>query len=144
MNTDEEKWLRAALKTVPFFSTFSMENLESVLKCFQKRAVPSDELVVEEGQPGEAFFVIFRGRAKVLKKKFVFFGERVAELGEGGFAGEMALVFDKPSAATIITLEESELFVLPKQDFQNILKANPELDTEIQYIAERCQFDNNG
>ncbi len=141
MNADEAKWLLGALKKVQFFSTFSMENIDSILKHFQKYTIPADKVVIEEGRPGEAFFVIYRGKAKVLKKKFFFFAERIAELGEGGFFGEMSLVFDKPTSATVITEEECEVFSLLKRDFQNLLKENPELKTEIQYVAERRQFD---
>ena len=143
MNIDETKWLLGALRKVQFFSTFSMENIDSILQHFQKYTIPADNVIIQEGTPGGAFFIIYKGKAKVLKRKFIFFAERIAELGEGSFFGEMALVFDKPAVAAIIAEDDCEVFSLRKQDFQDLIKEIPELKMEFQHVAERRQFETN-
>lgn len=53
--------------------------------------------------------------------------KRVAELGEGDFFGEMALITDLPRTATVTALEPSELFVLYKKDFKKTLLSKPKI-----------------
>jgi CRP-like cAMP-binding protein len=141
MNVEEGKWLLETLRKIQFFSTFSLDNIDSILKHFQKYDYPANKVIIKEGMPGEAFFVLRKGTARVFRKKLFLFKQYVTELKEGSFFGEMALVFDQATTATVVTSEPSEVYMLLKTDFQSVLKNNPGLLNEIRFVAEKRKFE---
>jgi CRP-like cAMP-binding protein len=48
-------------------------------------------------------------------------------LGEGEFFGEMALLDDEPRSAHVIAMEDSDLLVLRREDFEGILAQSPQI-----------------
>lgn len=142
MTKDEAKWLMETLRNIQFFSIFSLENIDSVLKLFQKYTYPKGKSIIIEGESGKAFFVVHTGKVKVFKRKVFWMKQQLALLGPGDFFGEMALVSEEPAAASIVPVESTEAFVLLKSDFQSILKSNPKLGDEIRRIAEKRKFEN--
>ena len=97
------------------------------LKHYEKGAV-----VVKEGDPGDSLFVIVRGEVRVLtqtsKRKEVF----LANLGEGEFFGEIALLTGKPRTATIITNTKSELLELTRHDYEKIIERYPNVKKVVE------------
>lgn len=80
--------------------------------------------IIRQGDSWDSFYVIISGRVSVKVKK----GPRVKkvdELRKGEFFGEMALLTQQPRNATITSEEISELLVLKKSEFDNILMKNP-------------------
>jgi len=141
VNKDDAKWLMETLRKVKFFSIFSFENIDSVLRLFQKHTFPKNKTVMSEGEPGKAFYIIHSGKVGVLKKKALWIKTKLAELGPGDFFGEMSLISDQFATATIVTVENTEVFVLLKSDFDDILVKNPELAVELQRITENRRID---
>ena len=68
--------------------------------------------------------------------------EKVAEIGKGGFFGEMALLAKKVRNASIVSEEVSELLVLNKREFENILMAHPARAEKIlaAYSARKAEL----
>ncbi len=46
-------------------------------------------------------------------------------LGEGDFFGEMSLIDEEPRSAHVIAMEDSNLLVIRREDFQAILQQSP-------------------
>ena len=61
----------------------------------------------------------------------------IATLKPGDFFGEMSLIFDNPTSASVMTAEPSELFMFMKSDFWYTLDGNTELQDQIRKIAEQ-------
>jgi CRP-like cAMP-binding protein len=57
---------------------------------------------------------------------------KAAELGKGDFFGEMALISNEPRSATVTAIEVTELFVLQKNEFDQILMKNPAISQEMR------------
>jgi putative ABC transport system ATP-binding protein len=80
------------------------------------------EVIFRQGDPGDRFYLIRRGRVQVLRGDE---GARlVATLGPGEFFGEAALIEDKPRNATLRAVEDVELFSLTKAQFRTALAAS--------------------
>lgn len=141
MNKDDAKWLLETLRKTQFFSIFTLENIDTVLKHFKKYTYQKNKPVINEGEPGKAFFIIHTGKVKVLKKKALWMKQELAQLGPGDFFGEMSLISDQFATATIIPVENTDIFVLMKSDFDDVLLKNPGLATEMQKISEKRRFD---
>ena len=74
-------------------------------------AEPGDE-VVTEGDPGDRFFVIDRGRVEVTRD-----GRHLRELGPGEWFGELALLRDVPRTATVTAETAVSLWAVERDTF---------------------------
>jgi CRP-like cAMP-binding protein len=132
--------LARAMRKVEFFAPLTMEQLESVLKYIMLCRYKAGETVFTQGEPGDAFYIIYDGAVSVRVKKMVFFTKPVARLGPGEFFGEMALLANDPRSATLVCEETTRLFVLLSADFSSVLNSNPAFAAEMRKLAEQRKF----
>ena len=78
-------------------------------------------------------YIIKKGQVKIFQGPLNDDDEQVAlaTLSNDSFFGEMALVSEKPRNANALTLEESEIFILKKEDFYSLINENPSLAEQI-------------
>jgi small-conductance mechanosensitive channel/CRP-like cAMP-binding protein len=129
--------LERALRNIDLFRPLADEELAVATSRFRQLHYAAGERIIEEGSPGDSFFVIDRGEVEVSK---VMAGARrtLARLMEGQFFGEMALLTGEPRAATIVAKTDVDLFTIDKGGFHGILVANPAIAVDISTIlAER-------
>jgi len=89
----------------------------------------------------DAYYLILSGRAEV--QKFDNINQhfkRVTELGIGDIFGDMAQVSGKNSDETVTILEDSEILILGKADYQQ-LKSRPQVPT-VQSKVAKTMLDN--
>src|SRR5438309_7493573 len=75
-----------ALRSTPFFAELSEEDLDGVLGVGSQVSFEIDRAIVEEGDAGDAMYIILSGQARV------DVGGRFHILKSGDFFGEMALI----------------------------------------------------
>ena len=61
-------------------------------------------------------------------------GEKVAELKDGQFVGEMSFLTEKSATADCIVKHNSECLVWKQKEFKELLKRNPSLYYSIQSL----------
>lgn len=83
--------------------------------------------VVVEGDAGDKFYIIARGRVEVMKRGADGRDERVRVLEDGDNFGELALLRNVPRNATIRTLVPCIFLTLQRQHFQNLLDLAPDI-----------------
>lgn len=113
------------LQKVPLFSKLDATDLQRVVEVVRERSHPKNSVILFEDDPGDALYIVSKGQVKV-----VLIGDDGREvilsvLGEGDFFGEMALIDDEPRSAHVIAMEDSELLVLRREDFEAILMQSP-------------------
>jgi CRP-like cAMP-binding protein len=122
-NGEDHNWMDALLAS-GLFAQMPPAKLHSLFVKFQPREVELGETVVREGESGETFYVIKRGKAMVSRAGAGAGGDQpVAGLTAGRFFGEDALISDQPRNATVTMTSDGELMCLDKADFQAILQA---------------------
>ena len=80
-----------------------------------------------EGERGDSMFIIIHGVVSVYKA-----GELIADLKEGDFFGEMALLGDQVRTATVKIKEQTALLKLSREDIMKIAETNPELKERLE------------
>jgi len=89
-------------------------------------SLPAGTLLVEEGEEGDALFVILDGTASVRK------GDRaVADVGPGAAFGELALLDGEPRSASVIATADVSVAVLGVRMFRTLLREFPEMAIEL-------------
>jgi CRP-like cAMP-binding protein len=102
-----------------------------------ERTYPVDCLLFAEGEPGDELYVIQEGSVKI--SKIVNNQEVVlAVLRKGDIFGEMALLENKPRAATAETVENCTVLAVNQANFTGLIKTSPELVARMTTLmAER-------
>ncbi len=108
---------REVLAKMPLFSHLGERDLMRVMQAAFVRKYADTELVIEEGTKGEELFIVLSGGLRVLR------GEQlITQLGQGAHVGEMALIRSTPRSATVRSEGETQLIVLRRTDFFELLR----------------------
>src|SRR4030042_3646558 len=87
---------------------------------------PKGTVLFREGELGRDMFIIQKGKVQVRKR--VGATEKVlAELADGEFFGEMALLMGMDRSATVEVIEDSKILVVSPDTFESLLKGNIEI-----------------
>ncbi len=120
-------WLRA----VPLFSELGADELEQIEQLVAKVEIPKKNLVVQEGEAGEALYIIIEGSVKI--SQFSSDGREIvlSLLGPGAFFGEMSLLDQGPRSATVMTMEDTSLARIRRADFMRLLSQQPSIAMKV-------------
>jgi CRP-like cAMP-binding protein len=100
--------LASAVPKAPLFSDLSSEAFVELVERCPLRHFASGERILQQDAPGEAFYVICEGQVAVRREE----GGAVlqlAQLAEGDFFGEMALLSGAPRVASVDALVDGTL-----------------------------------
>ncbi len=122
---------RELLRRVSIFEGLDERGLGALEKLLKLRSFSPDSVIVSQSDPGDALFVLVRGRVKV-----VLYGEKGREMilssfRPGEFFGEMSLLDGQPRSANVIAIEPSALYVLERNAFAKYLGENPRIALNI-------------
>jgi putative peptide zinc metalloprotease protein len=106
----------AELRELPAFSSLEPDELMQLLEHGEWRTAAPTEVLIQQGEPGDAFYVIGAGRVDVLRD-----GELVNTLGPGAHAGETALLTDAPRNATVVARTPARVFRLDRAGFDRLM-----------------------
>ncbi len=128
--------LQNEIHQTTIFKPLTGSEMKTVSKYLQLRHFKKGERVFFEGDKGSALFVVLRGNVQISKignaKKTIF-----ADLGNGAFFGELALVHDVPRTASAVASESSILVCLFRHDYDSIIKHYPNLGNKLQSIISK-------
>jgi CRP-like cAMP-binding protein len=117
---NEDDWLARLLST-PLFGRLPPSHLHALLARFEYQQVRAGDSVVSYGEPGEHFYVIKQGRARISLPQA--YREQPAQVLESGdFFGEEALVSGAVRSASVIMLEDGELARLHRDLFVELVR----------------------
>jgi CPA1 family monovalent cation:H+ antiporter len=120
---------RQLIGRLELFADLNDQQLERVQKLLRPRFVAPRELIVREGDKGDACYFIASGAAEV-----VFPGRRIP-LGTGDLFGEMALLTGMTRQADVVAVTYCRLLVLRKVDFDRFMQDNRDIRLAIHKIA---------
>ena len=104
------------------------------LSLAQRRAVKAGQAIFREGDPGEEFFVLAKGRVRVTADNLGTEKE-VAVLEHGSFFGEMALTGSMERSATVTALDEVQMVAFRGADVRALLHAYPKALEVLNRVA---------
>jgi CRP/FNR family transcriptional regulator, cyclic AMP receptor protein len=108
------------LRTVPLFQGMTDAAVEAIGGLAEEADFAAGDVLVREGDPGDAFIVIVGGRATVDQG-----GTTVRELSAGSFLGEISLIDGGPRSATVTAVEPIHALVLHRDGFDRLMHDFP-------------------
>ncbi|MEI7812732.1 MAG: Crp/Fnr family transcriptional regulator [Ignavibacteria bacterium] len=119
------------LLDVPIFAELDQETLEKISSIGKRKIYEKDTVILMEEDSGSALFVIISGKVKVSRTNNEGREVILTLLGERDFFGEMAILDGLKRSASVIALQQSELFIIQRYDFLNLLKSYPEVSISL-------------
>jgi len=128
------------LSFVPIFSDLDKVTLEKIEKVGTRKLYAKNDVILMEEELGTALFVIISGKVKVARSSNDGREVILTILSESDFFGEMAILDGLTRSATVTALEDSELFIIQRNDFLSLLQNFPEVSiTLLQELTKRLR-----
>jgi len=120
------------LKSITLFEGIKKRHLIHVLESLQERTYLKGETIFTQGDIGRALFIVFCGKIALARiDPATQKSEVIAEVHQGEFFGEMALLEEMPRTATAYALEDTKVFMLFKIKLESLLFARPTIGVNI-------------
>lgn len=125
MSPDNDKGrkskLHNAIKNTPLFAEFSDEELVGLERVIIERRFSRNEVVLLEEDSSNYMYVVYSGKVKAVQTSVDGKEHILAVRGKGDFFGEMGILDGKTSPATVIAMEDAEIGLIAKDDFERYL-----------------------
>ncbi|MSU21192.1 MAG: cyclic nucleotide-binding domain-containing protein [Pedosphaera sp.] len=115
------------LESSKLFNGLSASEFEKLRSTVQVQSFSAGKVIFREGDDGDGLYMIKTGR--VLISALVNQDERrtLSNLGPGDFFGEMAVLDNEPRSATAASVEDTEVYLMPRCDIIQLLESSPKL-----------------
>ena len=100
------------LREVPLFKDLDRAYLKEIAGALITERVPAGRTLIKEGEEGRRFYIVVRGKVSVSAEDQDGSARRLATLEDGDFFGEIALLTNSPTTATVETLTPG-IFLAP-------------------------------
>lgn len=107
------------LPAIPLFSYLDEDAFIAVLAGLQLKRFVQDNVIIQEGQPGDSFFILAEGGVNVTRNMPGGRLAKLAQLRAGAVFGEMALISKAPRTATVTALGDTELLELKRATLED-------------------------
>ena len=108
------------LKTLPIFEDLSIDEMRDFYKLCEPIALAAGEVLIEQGRPGQALYIIREGSIAVVSVEGKI-EKPIATLPAGTFVGEMSLIDEAPTSARVKAAEPVKAFRIRKDSFRSYL-----------------------
>jgi len=115
------------IENISIFAGLTSSELALIEQRMVKRNYPKNTIILSEGDSSDSLYLILSGKVKVFlndeggKEAIINYQEA------GEYFGELSLIDDYKRSASIMTVEKSQLAVISKQAFHQIMQSNPDI-----------------
>jgi CRP-like cAMP-binding protein len=128
------------LKSVPLFKGLDAKELDEIAVSATELDYRPGRVLMTEGEFAHEMFVVIDGTLEVTRG-----GTHVADIGPGGFAGEMALLNHSRRNSTVTAKTDAHVVHIDGRAFNTLLRDIPQIAVKmLPIIAGRvCEFSDN-
>jgi CRP-like cAMP-binding protein len=125
------------LKQVPLFEQCSKSDLAKVARIADEIDLAEGKELIRQGELARQFFILTDGWAEVRRN-----GRKVNTLGPGDFFGEIGLITDRLTSASVKTTTPARALVITRASFKRMLRESPNIQLKVlQALAQRIAGD---
>ncbi|HET7500710.1 MAG TPA: cyclic nucleotide-binding domain-containing protein [Kofleriaceae bacterium] len=145
-----ERLLGNLMATSPLFRPFHRMQQRELLRRFTSHDIAPGTVVIHEGEPGRGLFVVLSGELEVSRRTGGGQGDgqgggQIVTLGAlrtGEVFGEMAVLRNAPTTATVTCVRPSTVLFLAREYVERIVAAVPEIKSYLEALVEDREIDN--
>ena len=120
------------LEEVPLFRACTRRQLRAIARIAEIFDAPAGTVVIRAGEPGEEFFLIVDGTARVHVS-----ARKRLRLQPGDFFGEMSLLDGEPRSASVVAETSLRLLVIARKNFAALFDKAPDLSRTLMATLSR-------
>jgi CRP-like cAMP-binding protein len=125
------------LKDVPLFEECSKSDLAKIARIADEIDVSEGKELIREGELARQFFILTDGQADVRRN-----GRKVNTLGPGDFFGEIGLITDRLTSASVKTTTPARALVITRASFKSLMRDAPNIQLKVlNALAQRVAGD---
>lgn len=119
------------LANVPIFSSLEQNELLEIEAHLRRRKFSKNQVVLFEDDNNQYMYIVYSGKVRAVKLNDQGKEQILSIHKKNEYFGEMALLDGKTAPATVIAMEDSEIGLLSKGDFEQHLMTNPKIRQNI-------------
>ncbi len=125
------------LKTSPIFAPFSTTDKKALIEKFKSRQVSEGSYLITREKPGDGLYVVLSGRCEVLDAREGDQQVVIADLKEGDVFGEMSMLWNKETCASVRATTTCTVLRLPRAQFNEVIMTHPQVLETLNELSER-------
>jgi len=104
---------------------FTIEERQTLAGITRVRAVPAGEIILHEGFFGDSIFLVAAGQVQVRKDIDENHFKQLTVLGKDEFFGDFSFLGLAYRSATVVALDDCEVWQISRVKFQQLVEARP-------------------
>jgi len=129
--------IQQVLKRNPLFRELDDEELTQMLMVGRVRRFAQGATILTEGEPGGSLYLLIDGEVRVTKAVPGVGAEALSILTPGEIFGEVEFFDGSPAAAGVVAHRDSEVFLLPHDEMEALLRGRPLLAAKLFWSFAR-------
>lgn len=130
--------IKTELKKQILLSDLNESEIDILSNKIIEESYPKGKNIFKEGDPTKGIYLIRKGKVEISKITPDGWKQTLAVLKDGHFFGELSLIEDKKNhGADAVALENTELFLIKKEDFKELEQKEPLLMYKIMKTIAR-------
>jgi len=129
----------AFLKKIYLFQDLEEGEILEVLDHTSVREFSAQEIIIQEGEPGDSLFIMQAGEVEITKQLTLVLDEDTPKervmirlkAENGVYFGEMALLENETRSATVTASSDCSLLELHQKDFLGLIEQNPAMGVKL-------------
>ncbi len=128
----------AQLRLIPYFRGLEEDVLQALAEAVRWRAYLAGSLIFSEGDAMTSLYHVHQGWVKAVRVSPEGREQVLRFLGPGETFNEVGMLIERPSPATIIAMEPTDIWLIPREAVRTVLAARPDaLLRVMENMAER-------
>jgi CRP/FNR family transcriptional regulator, cyclic AMP receptor protein len=129
-----------ALRSVPLFASLDDDAAVKLRSLLTQQELARGTQLFHKGDSGDALYLLESGRVRISIKDEDGVEVTLAELAQGDFFGEMALIDGRRRSADAHVVDDARFAILSRDDFITFVKSNPDVALEMMAaLTERLR-----
>jgi len=125
---EQDEEVLAVLGKLPIFTGLGKRELRAIERIMHRRSFQPDEVIFSQNVQGAGMYIIIKGKVNIVSEDS---GHVMAELGDGEFFGELALLDESPRSATAVSKAASKVLGFFQPDLFSLTERNPRLGVKV-------------
>ncbi|MEA5583070.1 cyclic nucleotide-binding domain-containing protein [Nodularia harveyana UHCC-0300] len=114
------------VRRVPIFKELRDDFIVRLTSVMHELEFPANHTIFKQGEEGRSLYIVVSGKVEVH-----IGDQKLAEVEQGKYFGEMAVFDTQPRSASATTLEASEFLELTQEQLYDAIEETPEIAVNI-------------
>jgi CRP/FNR family transcriptional regulator len=116
-----------ALKQQSLFSDIDSDGLEKLSKIVKKLSLKKGEQLFKEKDDTRGVYLLHSGKIEISRVTADGWRQTLTVVTPGDFFGELSILEKRQHVASAVAVEDAELFLIPKEEFERLMEEETKL-----------------